>query len=169
MYPKYTICNEVQTSQEHCARCNEALMSQVHGHVWPVAPENAKNWRGWACAALHRALYAGYTLSLFVTNMFFRFQIFRFQCSGTNSQVLKGISIVDTPGILSGEKQRTGGNGEVAGVYIMCRNIHPWERGGCTDDVLLRGSLPYGVPTRQFNWPYAESRCLSRVPSSFYT
>ena len=31
----------------------------------------------------------------------------RFQCSGTNSQVLKGISIVDTPGILSGEKQRT--------------------------------------------------------------
>jgi len=31
----------------------------------------------------------------------------RFQCSGTNSPVLKGISIVDTPGILSGEKQRT--------------------------------------------------------------
>jgi len=31
----------------------------------------------------------------------------RFQCSGTASQVLKGISIVDTPGILSGEKQRT--------------------------------------------------------------
>jgi len=31
----------------------------------------------------------------------------RFQCSNTNSEVLKGISIVDTPGILSGEKQRT--------------------------------------------------------------
>jgi len=31
----------------------------------------------------------------------------RFQCSNTNSDVLKGISIVDTPGILSGEKQRT--------------------------------------------------------------
>jgi len=31
----------------------------------------------------------------------------RFQCSGTSSSVLKGISIVDTPGILSGEKQRT--------------------------------------------------------------
>jgi len=31
----------------------------------------------------------------------------RFQCSNTNSPVLKGISIVDTPGILSGEKQRT--------------------------------------------------------------
>lgn len=31
----------------------------------------------------------------------------RFQCSGTDSSVLKGISIVDTPGILSGEKQRT--------------------------------------------------------------
>jgi len=31
----------------------------------------------------------------------------RFQCSSTNSDVLKGISIVDTPGILSGEKQRT--------------------------------------------------------------
>jgi len=31
----------------------------------------------------------------------------RFQCSNTPSQVLKGISIVDTPGILSGEKQRT--------------------------------------------------------------
>lgn len=31
----------------------------------------------------------------------------RFQCSQTNSDVLKGISIVDTPGILSGEKQRT--------------------------------------------------------------
>lgn len=31
----------------------------------------------------------------------------RFQCSATNTPVLKGISIVDTPGILSGEKQRT--------------------------------------------------------------
>jgi len=31
----------------------------------------------------------------------------RLQCSGSSSQVLKGISIVDTPGILSGEKQRT--------------------------------------------------------------
>uniref|UniRef100_A0A0K2UHK9 EH domaincontaining protein 1like [Nasonia vitripennis] n=1 Tax=Lepeophtheirus salmonis TaxID=72036 RepID=A0A0K2UHK9_LEPSM len=31
----------------------------------------------------------------------------RFQCSTTDSPVLKGISIVDTPGILSGEKQRT--------------------------------------------------------------
>jgi len=31
----------------------------------------------------------------------------RFQCSSTKSDVLKGISIVDTPGILSGEKQRT--------------------------------------------------------------
>ena len=31
----------------------------------------------------------------------------RFQCSNTKSEVLKGISIVDTPGILSGEKQRT--------------------------------------------------------------
>eukprot|EP00096_Caligus_rogercresseyi_P000116 TRINITY_DN1030_c1_g1_i2.p1 TRINITY_DN1030_c1_g1~~TRINITY_DN1030_c1_g1_i2.p1 ORF type:complete len:539 (+),score=195.15 TRINITY_DN1030_c1_g1_i2:294-1910(+) len=31
----------------------------------------------------------------------------RFQCSSTDSPVLKGISIVDTPGILSGEKQRT--------------------------------------------------------------
>ena len=31
----------------------------------------------------------------------------RFQCSHTKSEVLKGISIVDTPGILSGEKQRT--------------------------------------------------------------
>ncbi|XP_014251517.1 EH domain-containing protein 3 isoform X2 [Cimex lectularius] len=30
----------------------------------------------------------------------------RFQCSMVNSPVLKGISIVDTPGILSGEKQR---------------------------------------------------------------
>ena len=32
---------------------------------------------------------------------------YRFQCSNNNSTVLKGISIVDTPGILSGEKQRT--------------------------------------------------------------
>lgn len=31
----------------------------------------------------------------------------RFQCSQLDSPVLKGISIVDTPGILSGEKQRT--------------------------------------------------------------
>eukprot|EP00095_Tigriopus_kingsejongensis_P008974 maker-scaffold334_size202906-snap-gene-1.32 protein:Tk08974 transcript:maker-scaffold334_size202906-snap-gene-1.32-mRNA-1 annotation:"hypothetical protein DAPPUDRAFT_304007" len=31
----------------------------------------------------------------------------RFQCSQTKSAVLQGISIVDTPGILSGEKQRT--------------------------------------------------------------
>lgn len=30
----------------------------------------------------------------------------RFQCSTVSSPVLKGISIVDTPGILSGEKQR---------------------------------------------------------------
>ncbi|XP_069180446.1 EH domain-containing protein 3 isoform X2 [Procambarus clarkii] len=30
----------------------------------------------------------------------------RFQCSHVNSNVLKGLSIVDTPGILSGEKQR---------------------------------------------------------------
>lgn len=30
----------------------------------------------------------------------------RFQCSTVTSPVLKGISIVDTPGILSGEKQR---------------------------------------------------------------
>jgi len=30
----------------------------------------------------------------------------RFQCSNTNSDVLKSISILDTPGILSGEKQR---------------------------------------------------------------
>jgi len=31
----------------------------------------------------------------------------RFQCSQVKSSVLKGISIIDTPGILSGEKQRT--------------------------------------------------------------
>ena len=31
----------------------------------------------------------------------------RFQCSSTKSDVLKGISILDTPGILSGAKQNT--------------------------------------------------------------
>ena len=31
----------------------------------------------------------------------------RFQCSSLDSPVLRGVSIVDTPGILSGEKQRT--------------------------------------------------------------
>ena len=53
-------------------------------------------------------------------------------------------------------------------VYLLLRNIHSWER-GVTDDVLLRGFLPYGVPTHQFNWPFAESRCLSRVQSYFHT
>ena len=39
-----------------------------------------------------------------------------------------------------------------------------WE-GGCGgfSDVLLRGSPSIGFPTSQFNWPFAESRCLSRV------
>ncbi|XP_034252891.1 EH domain-containing protein 3 [Thrips palmi] len=40
----------------------------------------------------------------------------RFQCSSVNSPVLKGISIVDTPGILSGEKQRTDRGYEFTGV-----------------------------------------------------
>ena len=31
----------------------------------------------------------------------------RFMCSNVNSEVLKGFSIIDTPGVLSGEKQRT--------------------------------------------------------------
>ena len=38
--------------------------------------------------------------------------------------MLKGISIVDTPGILSGEKQRTGGIRGWAGVYITCPEIY---------------------------------------------
>ena len=54
------------------------------------------------------------------------------------------------------------------GVYFWYRSIHSWKGTG-TDDVLLRGSLPFGVPTHQFNWPFAESRCLSRVQSSFCT
>lgn len=40
----------------------------------------------------------------------------RFQCSMVNSQVLKGISIVDTPGILSGEKQRVDRGYDFTGV-----------------------------------------------------
>ncbi|XP_076033660.1 putative achaete scute target 1 isoform X1 [Oratosquilla oratoria] len=40
----------------------------------------------------------------------------RFQCSQVNSQVLKGISIIDTPGILSGEKQRVDRGYEFTGV-----------------------------------------------------
>ncbi|KAJ1531808.1 hypothetical protein ONE63_000462 [Megalurothrips usitatus] len=40
----------------------------------------------------------------------------RFQCSSVNSPVLKGISIVDTPGILSGEKQRTDRGYDFTGV-----------------------------------------------------
>ena len=40
----------------------------------------------------------------------------RFQCSTVNSPVLKGISIVDSPGILSGEKQRVDRGYEFTGV-----------------------------------------------------
>jgi len=40
----------------------------------------------------------------------------RFQCSNTTSDVLKSITIVDTPGILSGEKQRTSRGYDFTGV-----------------------------------------------------
>lgn len=40
----------------------------------------------------------------------------RFNCSMLDSQVLKGISIVDTPGILSGEKQRVDRGYDFTGV-----------------------------------------------------
>lgn len=40
----------------------------------------------------------------------------RFQCSQVDSSVLKGISIIDTPGILSGEKQRVDRGYEFTGV-----------------------------------------------------
>ncbi|XP_065353382.1 EH domain-containing protein 3 [Cloeon dipterum] len=40
----------------------------------------------------------------------------RFQCSQLDSPVLRGISIVDTPGILSGEKQRTDRGYDFTGV-----------------------------------------------------
>ncbi|XP_042207992.1 EH domain-containing protein 3-like isoform X1 [Homarus americanus] len=40
----------------------------------------------------------------------------RFQCSQVNSTVLKGLSIIDTPGILSGEKQRVDRGYEFTGV-----------------------------------------------------
>ena len=40
----------------------------------------------------------------------------RFQCSTVDSPVLKGISIVDSPGILSGEKQRVDRGYEFTGV-----------------------------------------------------
>ena len=40
----------------------------------------------------------------------------RFQCSLVNSPVLKGMSIVDTPGILSGEKQRVDRGYDFTGV-----------------------------------------------------
>ena len=40
----------------------------------------------------------------------------RLQCSEVNSRVLRGISIVDTPGILAGEKQRTDRGYDFTGV-----------------------------------------------------
>lgn len=43
----------------------------------------------------------------------------RFQCSCMDSPVLRNISIVDTPGILSGEKQRVNRGWVVGSVFVI--------------------------------------------------
>ena len=89
-FPTYPLCMyhnpsiQLSAMMSSCTRSivliwsNIALMSQVHGHVRPVTPENAQNRRGWACAALYRALHAGcfdsWQKCCFPKNFYFHFR-----------------------------------------------------------------------------------------------
>eukprot|EP00960_Hanusia_phi_P057553 763600-Hanusia_phi.AAC.1 len=49
----------------------------------------------------------------------------KFQCAETNAEILESMTLIDTPGVLSGEKQRIGRNYDMAEVNPFCKPRPP--------------------------------------------